>query len=341
TIVYFDSGDDLTNAYFHLLSRIRASASQPSLLQSNQIAKYYADLAPETKQLYMSKFKRGEVRMLLSTEAAGMGCDISDILRVVQFRFPKTITVLAQRLGRAARDPNLQGSGILIYPRTDFHKLRTMEADLHDFIMTDCRRKHFNNVFENEHKTVTNCCDLYDDSLPTPNKPDYRMVRNTPRLRPSRKFKLMRHPEQQLVAKEKVKVWRSMELQELEKHSEIYDERCIMNDGAINLLSARFGDIVVAEDINSVIDWSELMEGSQQRLANILVEYNMELDNPVSPDVQCQRQERRHSNDLQNEKSPSESLPSQQGSQAQKRTGEGRHWTSEDHRNKWNKPTQE
>jgi superfamily II DNA helicase RecQ len=73
TIVYFDNGDDLKNAYFHLLSRIRASTSQPSILQSNQIAKYYADLAPETKQLYMSKFKRGEIRMLLSTEAAGMG----------------------------------------------------------------------------------------------------------------------------------------------------------------------------------------------------------------------------------------------------------------------------
>jgi len=47
TVVYFDSGDDLQNAYLHLLSRIRTS--QPSLVQSNQIAKYYADLAPEIK----------------------------------------------------------------------------------------------------------------------------------------------------------------------------------------------------------------------------------------------------------------------------------------------------
>ncbi|KAF9368234.1 ATP-dependent DNA helicase sgs1, partial [Podila verticillata] len=252
TVVYFDSGDDLQNTYLHLLSRIRTS--QPSLVQSNQIAKYYADLAPETKQLYMSKFKQGEVRMLLSTEAAGMGCDIGDILRVVQFRFPKSITVLAQHLGLAARDPNLQGSGILIYPRTDSQKLRTMEADLHDFITADCRRKHFNNVCENEHKTVTNCCDLCDHSLPTSKKPDYRMVRNTPRQWPAHKFKLTRRPEQQLEAKEKIKVWRSMELQELEKHSEIYDERCIMNDGAINLLSVRFGNITTAEDISSIID---------------------------------------------------------------------------------------
>ncbi|KAF9272901.1 hypothetical protein BGZ74_005025, partial [Mortierella antarctica] len=54
TVIYFDNGDDLNNAYHHLLSRIRTS--QPSILQATQIAKFYADLAPETKQLYMSKF---------------------------------------------------------------------------------------------------------------------------------------------------------------------------------------------------------------------------------------------------------------------------------------------
>jgi len=85
-----------------------------------------------------------------------------------------------------------------------------MEADWHDFITADCCRKHFNNVFENEHKTVTNCCDLCDDSLPTSKKPDYRLVRNTPQQGLAHKFNLTHHPEQQLEAKEKVKsggVW--------------------------------------------------------------------------------------------------------------------------------------
>ncbi|KAI7822050.1 P-loop containing nucleoside triphosphate hydrolase protein, partial [Gamsiella multidivaricata] len=116
TIVYFDKMNDMMAVYRHL--RIKAEASQPSLRQSDIIAYFNADLKTETKELYMLKFKRGEIRILLSTEAAGMGCDISDILRVVQFRFPNNITVLAQRLGRAARDPSLQGLGILIYPRT-------------------------------------------------------------------------------------------------------------------------------------------------------------------------------------------------------------------------------
>ncbi|KAI7816640.1 hypothetical protein BC939DRAFT_381373, partial [Gamsiella multidivaricata] len=52
--------------------------------------------------------------VLLSTEAAGMGCDISDVVRVVQYGYPNNISTLVQRLGRAARDPHISGSGILL-----------------------------------------------------------------------------------------------------------------------------------------------------------------------------------------------------------------------------------
>jgi hypothetical protein len=95
-------------------------------------------------------------------------------------------------------------------------------------------------------------------------------------------FKIARLLEQQLMAKKKIMDWRITELQELRKQAEFYDERCIMNDGAINLLSARFGDIVIAEDISAVVDWSELVQGSKQRLTNILVEFNQEIEIQLS-----------------------------------------------------------
>jgi superfamily II DNA helicase RecQ len=278
TIVYFDKGDHMSAAYIHLMSSIRDSSS--GSLLPDQIVKYYADLAPETKLLYMSKLKRGEIRMMLSTEAAGMGCDISDILRVVQFKFPANITAIAQRLGRAARDPNLQGYGILIYPRTDASQLNSMEDDLREYITTDCRRKHFNKVFENRHKIVANCCDLCDPEI-SPRTRDFRIVRKTrPML--SRTFKVVRLPEQRLAAKEKIMKWRTTELQELRKQAAFYDERCIMDEGAINLLSERFGDIAIVEDISAIVDWSELVQGSKQRLANILIEFNSGIENQLS-----------------------------------------------------------
>jgi hypothetical protein len=90
-----------------------------------------------------------------------------------------------------------------------------------------------------------------------------------------------------------------------------------MSDKAINLLSARFGDITVAEDIKSIIKWAEVIEGSQQRLCDILVTYNNEIDNPVSADVRHQKQKSRIVGILQG--GSSQPSASQQGSISQKR----------------------
>ncbi|KAG9319596.1 hypothetical protein KVV02_003140 [Mortierella alpina] len=129
TIVYFDDKGDLMQAFIHLVTKV------PSWLM--KIGCYFADLVPETRTFNMSKFRRGELRILLCTEAAGMGCDISDILRVIQFKFPPNISILAQRLGRAARDPKLQGSGILLYPRSANRRTSAKAVDLMDFLTAD------------------------------------------------------------------------------------------------------------------------------------------------------------------------------------------------------------
>ena len=69
-----------------------------------------------------------------------------------------------------------------------------------------------------------------------------------------------------------------------------------MDDKSINLLATRFGDVTTAADIDSIIYWSELVRGSQQRLADILVKYNNEIDNPVLADLQLENQEEQFTN---------------------------------------------
>ena len=51
--------------------------------------------------------------VLLASETAGMGCDINDIVRVVQFGTPSSALIPIQRLGRAARTPGMQGYSIV------------------------------------------------------------------------------------------------------------------------------------------------------------------------------------------------------------------------------------
>ncbi|KAG0070494.1 hypothetical protein BGZ92_004441 [Podila epicladia] len=78
-----------------------------------------------------------------------MGCDVNDIIRVVQFGAPPCILTLVQRLGRAARNPLIQGDGILLYSA---HQALGNVADQRvlDFISTKgCRREVLNGIFAN------------------------------------------------------------------------------------------------------------------------------------------------------------------------------------------------
>ncbi|KAG0312618.1 hypothetical protein BG000_006180, partial [Podila horticola] len=99
TIVYFETRRDAEDAGDKLRS----------WFGPNKVHAYHGFKTDRLKNERMKAFKAGEFNILLATEAAGMGCDISDIVRVVQYGFPKDLNSLVQRLGRAARDSRLQG----------------------------------------------------------------------------------------------------------------------------------------------------------------------------------------------------------------------------------------
>ncbi|KAG0235215.1 hypothetical protein BGW42_005679 [Actinomortierella wolfii] len=130
TIIYFDDKRELMNAYRHLTTKVKDPEST-SLVRSLGIVTYFADMSSNAKALYMKKFRGGKVHVMLSNDASDMGYDIPDIRRVVQFRFPRSILILAQRLGRA---------GILLYPSSDAERLETMDATLSGFVTARCRK---------------------------------------------------------------------------------------------------------------------------------------------------------------------------------------------------------
>ncbi|KAJ7599784.1 hypothetical protein C8J56DRAFT_1037395 [Mycena floridula] len=68
----------------------------------------------------MRLFKLGIVRVLICTDAAGMGCDLPDIDLVVQWKMPGSVSAFVQRAGRAARDPTRKGLGVLLVEKTAY-----------------------------------------------------------------------------------------------------------------------------------------------------------------------------------------------------------------------------
>ncbi|CAD6890245.1 unnamed protein product [Tilletia caries] len=54
------------------------------------------------------------VRILVATEAAGMGVDVSDVDLIIQYRLPRTLTEFVQHAGRAMRNQDQRGVAVLL-----------------------------------------------------------------------------------------------------------------------------------------------------------------------------------------------------------------------------------
>lgn len=58
-------------------------------------------------------------RILVATDVFGVGMDIPDIMRVVIFRSPRTLSSAVQRMGRCVRNPQLKGEAIIYVDKSE------------------------------------------------------------------------------------------------------------------------------------------------------------------------------------------------------------------------------
>lgn len=152
TIIYFDTLRELHQAYDYLHSSPK--------WHDARMASYFAILSEEYKNDAMERFRKGQLLVLLASEAAGMGCDVSDIIHVVQFGAPSSILTLVQQLGHAARTPGMQGYGIILCTLKELNG-NVDDPQLREFVTTTaCRRRVLDRVFDNRQELNMNCCDL-------------------------------------------------------------------------------------------------------------------------------------------------------------------------------------
>lgn len=77
TIIYFEKISLLIDVFKYLMSE------RPDL--QNGLDVYFSTLTSQYKEATMSKFIKGDKHVLLAAEAAGMGCDIPDVIQVIQY----------------------------------------------------------------------------------------------------------------------------------------------------------------------------------------------------------------------------------------------------------------
>ncbi|KAI7830701.1 P-loop containing nucleoside triphosphate hydrolase protein [Gamsiella multidivaricata] len=240
TIVYFQSINDAE----------AASRRLRRFMDANRVAVYYPMMSDELKVRRMNDFKVNHTCVLLSTEAAGMGCDISDVVRVVQYGYPNNISTLVQRLGQAARDSHISGSGILLVPRRDIHSI---EPALKKYVTsTTCRRRYLNSYFNNQHQDVGNCCDICNPDLIVETG-----IAEASKIRKDRPPP--RTGAEKARALEVIKTWRR------DAFNLFYRNRCmllgagsVMSDSVMDKLATSSAAVVKITSLPEVIRWEPL-----------------------------------------------------------------------------------
>ena len=89
---------------------------------------FHAGLKNETKDAKQARWKNGETRVIVSTNAFGMGIDKAEVRTVVHMDLPDSLEAYFQEAGRAGRDEK-KAYAVLLYNNGDAVKMRKRVSD--------------------------------------------------------------------------------------------------------------------------------------------------------------------------------------------------------------------
>lgn len=117
------------SAVVYVSSR-KTSRELSGVLKKNKISSdyFHAGLTNESKDFKQEEWKNGNCRVMVATNAFGMGIDKSDVRIVVHMDLPDSIEAYFQEAGRAGRDGE-KAYAVLLYHKSDSIRLKKHVSD--------------------------------------------------------------------------------------------------------------------------------------------------------------------------------------------------------------------
>lgn len=103
-IIYASTRKEVDNLYAYLR------------LKHFSVGKYHAGLSDEERKKFQDKFITGDIRVMIATNAFGMGIDKSNVRFVIHRNIPKDIESYYQEAGRSGRDGGQAECILMFYP---------------------------------------------------------------------------------------------------------------------------------------------------------------------------------------------------------------------------------
>ncbi len=104
--------------YASTRKRVDALASLLGSALDEQVVGYHAGMDGDAREEAQNRFMSGDVRVVVATNAFGMGVDRADVRAVVHAGMPRTIEAYYQEVGRAGRDGR-RAHCLLLYNAND------------------------------------------------------------------------------------------------------------------------------------------------------------------------------------------------------------------------------
>ncbi|HBX52194.1 MAG: recombinase RecQ [Bacteroidetes bacterium RIFOXYA12_FULL_35_11] len=117
------------SAVVYVRSRVRTKELAEFLIKNSISADYFhAGLSNEIRDTRQADWKKGKTRVIVSTNAFGMGIDKPDVRVVVHIDLPDSLEAYFQEAGRAGRDEK-KAYAVLLYDGVDKKRLEKSMTD--------------------------------------------------------------------------------------------------------------------------------------------------------------------------------------------------------------------